>query len=288
MITLPWDSLFKELFQADSLTSAPLASNHMHEGLRTKFIKLERLKKQELSRWWDYTILQKYMENNQIPRGLRVILFPSFDDLSPDLLNEWEQLLITSSYGIMDILIRDAKAKRDKLLQDIAVVEKDINDIDSPDTKTKNFNNLKEVLHKHQLYIKDKKLRKLRRDDNDYKNGRVFTFARKYDSTKLDSNRESPMTKKNLSPSNLTTSDTDISSISSGTSEDTRDQTPLPSSTHRSPFLLELERFRRGQKQPQRREEETTRASGGGSTNTNTNRRPEGVATRSTARNAQQ
>ncbi|KAJ1170549.1 hypothetical protein NDU88_002424 [Pleurodeles waltl] len=137
------------------------------------------------------------MEKNQIPRGLRVILFPSFDDLSPDLLKEWEQLLITSSYGMMDILIRDAKNKREKLLQDIAQLEKEINDIDSPDTKTRNFNILKGVLQKHQLYIKDKKVRKLRRDDNDYKKGRVFTFARKFDNSKLDIDRESPITDKN-------------------------------------------------------------------------------------------
>ncbi|KAJ1170548.1 hypothetical protein NDU88_002423 [Pleurodeles waltl] len=228
------------------------------------------------------------MENNQIPRGLRVILFPSFDDLSPDLLKEWEQLLITSSYGMMDILIRDAKNKREKLLQDIAQLEKEINDIDSPDTKTRNFNILKDVLQKHQLYIKDKKVRKLRRDDNDYKKGRVFTFARKFDNSKLDIDRESPITDKNPPLSNLTTSDTDISSISSGTSEDTREKISLPSTSYRSPFLLELERFRRGQKQLQRREEATTRPLDGGSTSANPNRRQEGVATRSTTRSAQQ
>ncbi|KAJ1104334.1 hypothetical protein NDU88_001746 [Pleurodeles waltl] len=226
------------------------------------------------------------MQNNQIPRGLRVILFPSFDDLSPDLLKEWEQLLVTSSCGMMDLLIRDAKAKSDKLLQDIAALEKEINDIDSPDIKTKNYSIRKEVLQKHQVYIKDKKVRKLRRDENDYKNGRVFTFERKYDNLKVDSIRDTPSTKANLSSSNLTTSDTDISSISSGTSKDIRDHTLLPSSTHRSPFLLELERFRKGQKQLQRREVTNTSPADGGSTNTN--RRPEGVATRSTTRNTHQ
>ncbi|KAJ1205978.1 hypothetical protein NDU88_001396 [Pleurodeles waltl] len=253
-----------------------------------KFIRLERLRKQELSRWWDFTILQKYMENNQIPRGLRVILFPSFDDLSPDLLKEWEDLLVTSSYGMMDILIRDAKAKREKLLQDIALLEKEINDIDSPDTIIKNYNILKEVLQKHQLYIKDKKVRKLRRDENDYRNGRVFTFARKYDTLKADSVRDTPSTKAKLPSPGLTTSDTDASSISSGTSEDTRDHTPLPSSTHRPPFLLELERFRKGQKQLQKRAVTNTSPPEGGNTSTNTYRRQEGVATRSTTRNTHQ
>ncbi|KAJ1175289.1 hypothetical protein NDU88_000577 [Pleurodeles waltl] len=86
----------------------------------------------------------------------------------------------------MDILIRDAKDKRDKLMQEITLLEKEIDDIDCTDNKAKNYNILKDVLHKHQLYIKDKKLRKLKRDDNDYKNGRVFTFARKYDILRTD------------------------------------------------------------------------------------------------------
>ncbi|KAJ1144745.1 hypothetical protein NDU88_011042 [Pleurodeles waltl] len=54
----------------------------------------------------------------------------------------------------MDILIRDAKDKRDKPMQEITLLEKEIDDIDCTDNKVKNYNILKDVLHKHQLYIK--------------------------------------------------------------------------------------------------------------------------------------
>ncbi|KAJ1156403.1 hypothetical protein NDU88_009122 [Pleurodeles waltl] len=79
----------------------------------------------------------------------------------------------------VDILIRDAREKRERLLVDIEVLEKEIQDTNLKKAIDKYYNILRDVLQKHQTYIKEKKMSKLRRDANDYVTGRVFTYAHK-------------------------------------------------------------------------------------------------------------
>ncbi|KAJ1097155.1 hypothetical protein NDU88_002282 [Pleurodeles waltl] len=245
------EALLEELLNMKPSAEAPDKSNSTRkEGLRMKFVRLERLKKQELSRWWDFTILERYTQIKQIPRGLRVILFPSFGDLNPILLQEWEQLLITSSFGIMDILIRDAREKRERLLLDIEALEKEIQDTNLKEAIEKNYNILKDVLQKHQEYIKEKKMRKVRRDANDYITGRVFTYAHKFDNINTERQGDKVPMQTVSTLSNITASDTDLSSCSSFTSEEAGSSLQEYGTTTntKSTFLLEMERFRRGQK----------------------------------------
>ncbi|KAJ1140914.1 hypothetical protein NDU88_007251 [Pleurodeles waltl] len=164
------DTLAAELFSRKPLASRTTDSTTAKEGLRQKFIKLERLRKQELARWWDITTLKRYLELKQVPRGLRVIIFPSFEDLDPDLLGEWEHLISSTSFSMINILIKHADRKRTKLLQDIASLEEEIKNLNLPEATDKNHTIMREILTGYQLYIKDKKMRKLVRDDNDYSN----------------------------------------------------------------------------------------------------------------------
>ncbi|KAJ1177892.1 hypothetical protein NDU88_003144 [Pleurodeles waltl] len=245
------EALLEELFNTDRNTvTIDKTVSQKKEGLKMKFIRLERLRKQELSRWWDFTILERYLQMKQIPRGLRVVLFPSYGDLNPTLLQEWEQLLISSSFGIMDILIRDAREKRTRLLVDIETLEKEIQDTNLKDAIDKNYDILKNILQQHQEYIKEKKMRKLRRDANDYAAGRVFTFAHKYDNINHDNSAENTSVSAAQTASSITTSDTDLSSCSSIASDEaTGSMQQQMNITHsKSTFLLEMERFRRGQK----------------------------------------
>ncbi|KAJ1112947.1 hypothetical protein NDU88_001207 [Pleurodeles waltl] len=150
----------------------------------------------------------------------------------------------------MDILIRDAKDKRERLLIDIKNLEKEIQDTNLTEAIDKNYNILNGVLQKHQEYIKEKKLHKLRRDANDYAKGRVFTFARKFDNLNSDRSDNRAITASLAGTSNVTASDTDLSSCSSLASDDTNSVPPQQATTssNKSTFLLEMERFRRGQK----------------------------------------
>ncbi|KAJ1208888.1 hypothetical protein NDU88_004272 [Pleurodeles waltl] len=150
----------------------------------------------------------------------------------------------------MDILICDAKEKRERLLAEIKTLEKEIRDTNLRETIEKNYDILKNVLQQHQEYIKDKKMRKLRRDAKDYDTCRVFTFARKFDNTNTDNRGNRISLPAAHTVSNITTSDTDLSSCSSNTSEEASSSLQEQRSTthNKSSFLLEMERFRRGQK----------------------------------------
>ncbi|KAJ1091749.1 hypothetical protein NDU88_004866 [Pleurodeles waltl] len=180
------DLLAAELFSKKPHTTHTTNSTPPKEGLRQKFIKLERLRKQELARWWDITTLKRYLELKQIPRGLRVIIFPSFEDLDPDLLGEWEHLISSTSFSMINILIKHADRKRSKLLLDIASLEEEIKGLNLTEATDKNYAIMKEILNGYQLYVKDKKMRKLIRDENDYSKGRIYTFARKFDLVNRD------------------------------------------------------------------------------------------------------
>lgn len=81
--------------------TAPLTSatgiSQKYEGLREKFIKLEKLRKTEMSGWWDAATLKQYIKVKRIPRGLRSQIIPTYDDLETDLLIAWERELTGNS-----------------------------------------------------------------------------------------------------------------------------------------------------------------------------------------------
>ncbi|KAJ1165293.1 hypothetical protein NDU88_005721 [Pleurodeles waltl] len=144
----------------------------------------------------------------------------------------------------------DAREKRERLLLEIEALEKEIQDTNLKETIEKNYNILKDVLQKHQEYIKEKKMRKLRRDANDYVTGRVFTYAHKFDNINTERQDNKAPLPSVSTLSNITASDTDLSSCSSVTSEEAGSSLQEYRTTinTKSTFLLEMERFRRGQK----------------------------------------
>ncbi|KAJ1084898.1 hypothetical protein NDU88_005038 [Pleurodeles waltl] len=280
------DTLAAELFSKKPLAPRTTDPTPSTQGLRQKFIKLERLRKQELARWWDITTLKRYLEIKQVPRGLRVIIFPSFEDLDPDLLGEWEHLISSTSFSMINILIKHSDRKRTKLLLDITSLEEEIKNLNLPEATDKNYTIMREILTGYQLYIKDKKMRKLVRDDNDYKNGRIYTFARKFDQVNKESNTR---------PTNIYTpaeaitgSLSDISNISSDCSDPPREgsstnMTPHNTTQQSNSFLEELGRYRKGLRQNYNRSGTNIDPPAGGAGNTATNTRG-GMTTRSTTK----
>ncbi|KAJ1092739.1 hypothetical protein NDU88_005849 [Pleurodeles waltl] len=91
----------------------------------------------------------------------------------------------------MRILIRHTNKKVAKLQEDIETLEREIDEIPQKDLVKKNYEILGRIVDDNQIYLRDKKLRKVKRDDLDYKLGRVYTFARKYDNVKVHEARTS-------------------------------------------------------------------------------------------------
>ncbi|KAJ1170103.1 hypothetical protein NDU88_001984 [Pleurodeles waltl] len=86
---------------------------------------------------------------------------------------------------MMRILIKHTEKKVAKLQDDIDKMEKEIENVPQKDLIKKNYEILDKIMEDYQIYLRDKKLRKVKRDDLDYKEGRVYNFARKYDNVRI-------------------------------------------------------------------------------------------------------
>lgn len=124
-------------------------SGHLRDGLKNKFQKLKKLKKPEMGRWWDGVTLQKYLDNQKIPSGLKILIFPTFDDLDEESLKEWEDNLQNASNVMMRILMKHADKKASKLQEEIDRLEREIETSDLKGVVIKNFNTLASCVFIH-------------------------------------------------------------------------------------------------------------------------------------------
>ena len=51
--------------------------------LTQQYNKLEKLYKQEMSKWWEATSLQQYLDCGRVPRGLRIFTTPTYEKPNP-------------------------------------------------------------------------------------------------------------------------------------------------------------------------------------------------------------
>ncbi|KAJ1163735.1 hypothetical protein NDU88_004188 [Pleurodeles waltl] len=146
---------------------------------------------------------------------------------------------------MMRILIQHTDKKVTSLQGDIQALEREIDDVTQKDLVKKNYEILDKIIEDYQMYLRDKKLRKVKRDDLDYKLGRIYIFARKYDNVKLP---ESSTTRARDTDDTDMSSGGSISSIDSCTSKESGSSIQISHDTSKSNFLVEMERLRQGTK----------------------------------------
>ncbi|KAJ1144752.1 hypothetical protein NDU88_011049 [Pleurodeles waltl] len=156
---------------------SPAASTDIYGA----FKELEKLKKKELSKWWECESLNKYLEVDRVPRGLRIFIMPNYDDSNPDLLKEWAAHNAASSAGMMRILIKYAEIERETVIEQINSVTKRIEAFSDKKLVESLSNAMEERLSKIEEEIISKKSRKFNRNAFDYETGQIYTFARKFD-----------------------------------------------------------------------------------------------------------
>lgn len=178
--------------------------------------------------------LKNYMDNKRIPRGLRIVIFPTFDDLEDDQLKEWEDNLYSASFCMMNILIKNTERKVDKLKKQIVELEKEISEMKLPELTEQNYNILKDVISKHQTQIKERKLSKIRRDESDYNSGRIFTFSKNFN--EVNKFKQSHLSEDRANLSLVHYSSSDLSSVD--------ESGPKP--TECSSFSEEIQRMKLG------------------------------------------
>ncbi|XP_069493757.1 uncharacterized protein [Ambystoma mexicanum] len=211
------------------------------ETLSNKFVRLERLSKREINKYWEKVSLDNYIEHNMIPRGLRILIFPDFthnDD--QDLAQEWEENLTLSSEKMLKLLVIHAEREHTRITTQIDALQKEIAEMANPNTvKDKNYDKMHALLKDYQDEVKIRKFRKFYRDERDYNNDRVYTFQAKFDQDNIKSVIATPTT---TPVSSEIESEEDQPSAT-----DKGEESFTPALTHqRRGFLAEIKRYKKG------------------------------------------
>ncbi|KAJ1177650.1 hypothetical protein NDU88_002902 [Pleurodeles waltl] len=149
--------------------------------LQTLYEKMEKLHRRELSKWWEVESLQRYIEVERVPRGLRIYTVPTYEDPDPEMLEEWAENSKQSSLNMMRILTKYAMKDRSRTLEEMEKVRLEILALITQETFDEYMKYLEKKLCKFEEEITAKKQRKFIRDFKDYQAGRILTFQRKYD-----------------------------------------------------------------------------------------------------------
>ncbi|KAJ1114117.1 hypothetical protein NDU88_002356 [Pleurodeles waltl] len=205
---------------------------------KSTFLALEKSLKKETAKWWEVASLKKYLDNDRIPRGLRILIFPPTDTTSQESLQKWEANLKMASMNMIQQLIDISQEQYERHKQEVDQLTQRIDEANWGDITTKNYAILNNIIDNYEADIIQRKNCKFRRDLRDYQQGRVYTFSKKYDHVQ-DSN----------SPLDTTSCPDTIPSSEVETSDDSdRDSSTRP----RVNFLEEARRFRLGSLQESR------------------------------------
>ncbi|KAJ1215760.1 hypothetical protein NDU88_003367 [Pleurodeles waltl] len=137
---------------------------------------LEKARISELKKWWEMTSLTKYIESGRVPRSLRILILPTLGDMDPDLLEEWRTQTAT--------LITQVKRRMDEQITKTEQLTKDLEKIVNQQEVSNQLAKMEEGIKNKEEEIKLRKAHKFNRDKLDYEDGRIYTFARKYDSVR--------------------------------------------------------------------------------------------------------
>ncbi|CAJ0936767.1 unnamed protein product [Ranitomeya imitator] len=126
--------------------------------------------------WWNYEFLDKYIQKDLIPRGLRIQVFPSFPVDDEEFRGKWEDLTNTCSRGFMVLL----KQMNQKFLD---LIENEIDGLQATLHKDMTGDALKKLndevdveLRRWAKEIQASKAKKFQRDIQDKQHSRVYRW----------------------------------------------------------------------------------------------------------------
>ncbi|OCT55920.1 hypothetical protein XELAEV_18000426mg [Xenopus laevis] len=169
-----WASLAKSVFSgSDASTSkGSLTISHL-------MVKSKNLLRRRLNIFWNIICLEEYMTRGIIPRGLRVQLFPSFEETPQSFKLQWEEVLSECSHKLMSLLkqynieeLESIKAQQKQLCDQLKEYE-------SNDEFRRLDDNLKSFMDNLNAEIMQVKKRKFERDILDYENKHVYQWNKK-------------------------------------------------------------------------------------------------------------
>ncbi|KAJ1192859.1 hypothetical protein NDU88_002165 [Pleurodeles waltl] len=136
-------------------------------------------------------------ENRQRRNNLRILGIPEGLEGSnirtymitflrdPDLLEEWRTQISDCSFKLMGTLITQAKQRMEEQIKNIEDLMKELEKVSNQEEVQMLLGKMEERVTKQEEEIKKRKAHKFNRYKLDYEHGRIYTFARKYDTLRI-------------------------------------------------------------------------------------------------------
>lgn len=168
---LQLDSVFREDSTLGDLTARGKVSEIQNS------IKL--LMHKRIKIWWNKAFLEKYLQKNLIPRGLRIQVFPSFPIEDETFTSRWEEICNNGSNKFMELLIGHNKKSLDQLDIEIDVLQKQLNETWNDNEKEKFNLSMDKTFLMWEKEIQEGKTKKFSRDLNDLQQKKVYKWRQR-------------------------------------------------------------------------------------------------------------
>lgn len=136
---------------------------------------LERMLVKELRTWWDCTTLQKYVDKEMIPRGLRIKKKPT-STYSETFLAQWQSTLSDCSFKLMELIIQYEQQSLADLREEVSKTQQSLTAYAHHPDFIEMDNKLKNNLAKLETIIIQIKQSKFNRDYVDYTTNTVYNW----------------------------------------------------------------------------------------------------------------
>ncbi|CAH2306502.1 Hypothetical predicted protein, partial [Pelobates cultripes] len=139
------------------------------KDIRSLIHQLGKLMEREVQIWWDIATLDFYVNNNIVPRGLRLFERSTYKRHDPTLLKKWDQLLDKGSLLLMVFLINEKKKDLTQLDQEITELKIAIRPLVENGEYVELLDTIERRVKDIEMNIRENKRKKILRDQADYK-----------------------------------------------------------------------------------------------------------------------
>lgn len=169
----------KRIITSASLLDEVDTETQGNQDYRDLLHDLKRLREKDIKLDLNSIQLSDYWRKGMIPRGLRIKKFPATGSKdNGDFRQKWEAILSKCSSDLMLLLIEEVKKDQDFIQKEMEELNKKIEDIKSEEIK-KSLAKLDENMTRFKEQVKREKLSKLKRDEWDYKENKVYFWPKR-------------------------------------------------------------------------------------------------------------
>lgn len=189
-----------------------LANQQSEDETKTFLDRMFNLLKKKSHLYWHIQYFESYITENVCPLGLRIQIFPTIKDPSPDFRKSWENTLTKCSIELMEKLTTQYRSDMTILDGEIDRLLNQFPNIKDSASFTIKWKEIRDKLENLNKDIITKKQRKLFQDKLAFSEGYAYKWFGKPPSRKNKNfNRKPPI----LTATDCTESDSSISSLSS-------------------------------------------------------------------------